>query len=30
MRFLKRLPQECDVLFEHVAQHYAAQPTPQE
>ena len=30
MRFLKRLPRECDVLFEYVAQHYATQQTPQE
>jgi hypothetical protein len=30
LRFLKRLPRECDVLFAYVAQHYATQPTPQE
>jgi hypothetical protein len=30
IRFLKRLPQECDVLFEYVAQHYATQQTPQD
>jgi hypothetical protein len=30
MRFLKRLPQECEVLFEYVAQHAASQHTPQE
>jgi hypothetical protein len=30
LRFLKRLPRECDVLFEYVTQHYATQPTPQE
>jgi hypothetical protein len=29
LRFLKRLPQECDALFEYVAQHSAAQQTPQ-
>jgi hypothetical protein len=29
VRFLKRLPQECDVLFEYVAQHYEAHQTPQ-
>jgi hypothetical protein len=28
IRFLKRLPQECDLLFAHLEQRYAAQQMP--
>jgi hypothetical protein len=28
IRFVKRLPQECDLLFAHLEQRYAEQQTP--